>query len=173
MVNATMATKARTYTRNTGHTLGAMTASREAPSSAYGIHAEHPRDRLAQAVFLDLARRCHGELADDLESLREFVASQLPGVEVGDELGERDDLTRLRDHEGAGALDQTRIGHRDDGHVLDLRMSVEQVFNLGHRDVLATPNDQVLDATRDRQVTVDVEHRAVSGPEPAVERVRG
>src|SRR5262249_42892005 len=102
-----MATKARTYTRNTGQTLGVMAARREpAPSSTHGIHAEHPRDGLAQAVLLDLARRCHGELADHLESLGELVASQLPGVEIGHELGERDGFARLRDDERARALDQ-------------------------------------------------------------------
>src|SRR6266851_9947158 len=141
MVNAMMATKARTYTTNTGQTRGAIAATRG--PSAHGVHPERPSDRLSQAILLDLARRRHGGLADDLESLGKLVAGELFGVEIRDQLAERDGLARLRDDERAGALDQARIRHGDDGDVLDLGMGVVHILDFGHRDVLAAPDDEV------------------------------
>src|SRR3990167_11447627 len=50
---------------------------------------------LAEAVLLDLPARRHGELGDDLEALRVLLPRERLGVEVRDDLLQRDGLARL------------------------------------------------------------------------------
>ena len=63
---------------------------------------------------------------------------------------------------------QPRIGHGHDGDPGDLRVREERVLDLGHRDVLAAADDQVLGPPGDGHVAVGVERGAIPRPEPAV-----
>src|SRR5262245_23465275 len=58
-------------------------------------------DELAQSVFLDFPARCHRELGDDFEPLRELLFRELLGVQVRHQLVEGDRLPRPRDDERA------------------------------------------------------------------------
>src|SRR6266508_3831198 len=135
------------------------------------VRLELVLDELAEAILLDLTARGHGELGDDLQALGELLLRELLGVEVGDELVERDRLARPRDHEGAGALLEPRVGHGDDRHAGDLGMGEQQVLHLRDGDVLAPADDQILRASGDGEVAFAVERGAVAGLEPAFGRV--
>ncbi len=63
-------------------------------------------------------------------------------------------------HEFVGIADRDRVAH--------VGMRFELVLDLGGRDVLAAPDDDVLQAADDREPAVVVERREVAGAEPAV-----
>src|SRR6266508_5531305 len=69
-------------------------------------------DELAEPVLLDLAARGHRELRDDLEALWELVARDLVALEEDGDLGERQRLALVRDHDGAGALHEPGVDRK-------------------------------------------------------------
>ena len=59
------------------------------------------------------------------------------------------------------------VRHADDGCISDVRIAVEQLFNLARVDVLAHADDQFLDAVDDVEVAVFIAPDDVARVEPA------
>ena len=57
----------------------------------------------------------------------------------------------LGDDEEVGHLAQRRVLQADDRAILDLRMTNDDFLDLRGCNILATADDQLLDAARDRQ----------------------
>src|SRR3989337_2729861 len=115
---------------------------------------------LAHLDLADLAGDGHGELVDDLEVARHLVVGDLAPAE-GLEAGERELVALPQPHPGADLLAVLGIGHADDLHVSDGWVGVEELLDLARVDVLAAPDDHVLDAPRDGEVALVVEDAEV------------
>jgi hypothetical protein len=75
--------------------------------------------------------------------------------------------TRTGQHEGTHQFAQPRIRGRADGRLGNAGMPDQKVLDLAGGDVLAAPDDDVLLAVGDDQVSVGVEAADIAGPEPA------
>ena len=64
------------------------------------------------------------------------------------------DRARAQADPGHQLLAVALVGHADDGDVLDVGVAVEELLDLARVDVLAAPDDQVLDAADDVDVAV-------------------
>src|SRR5262249_47846458 len=82
---------------------------------------------------------------------------------------------RLHDHPRADLLTVLPVGHADHLHVLDLRVSVQELLDLPRIHVLAPADHHVLEPPDDVAVARGVERREVAGVHPArgVHRFRG
>src|SRR4029453_7176715 len=103
----------------------------------------------------------------------ELVTRELLAFQVRGDLGQGEGLALTGDYHGAAALDEPGGGYGQDGHPGELGMRVEKVLDLDHGNILAAADDDVLRATRDRDVAVAVEGGAVARLEPAAFRVTG
>src|SRR5581483_10670819 len=102
---------------------------------------------------------------DPDHALGRLEAGDAPGLEPGPA---RVEVERAgRDDEGADALAEPGVGVPDRYRVADERVRLQHALHLGRGDVLAAPDDDVLDAADDRQPAVGVHRRQVAGAEPA------
>ena len=131
------------------------------------------RVRSRSTNFWTFPRRVAGHLARSVSSRSgQYCLATLEPVEVA-RASRRGRSRRppVEDREGAGALAEALIGHRDDRHLLDTRrVAVQQLLDLGDRHLLAAAVDDVLDAPGDAQVAGGVDRREVAGAVPAVGR---
>src|SRR6266852_7902521 len=73
----------------------------------------------------------------------------------------------FEDHERVRRLAPFLVDKPDDGCFLDRWMAQQDTFDLDRRDVLATANDDVLDAVAHFGVPVRVDHRSIACMKPA------
>src|SRR5439155_21101261 len=125
-------------------------------------------------VLLDLAAQGPRELVDELQPLGSLLFRNALGLEMGQDLGERQLLTVAGEHERAHLLAVPLIAHGYDGRFLYLRMTSEDLLDLAGGDVLPAADDDVLLSVGDHEVTVLGEPPDVAGVEPSalVERPR-
>src|SRR5205085_4048616 len=169
--------RSRTCPRTYGRTMLSNGLSAKSPAaicflncvsknSTLRLHATLLRH--AQPALDDLARRRELHLGDDHEALGKLVLRDLLREQVIGELGKRRLRgARLERDERAGLLAQHGIGHRHDRRLQDLRMRIEQRFDVGRIELDAAAVDHVLDAPGDRVVAV-LELGEIAGAEPAV-----
>src|SRR5918998_5551948 len=129
---------------------------------------------LAQLVLLDLPGHGHRELAAARDVARDLVASDLAAAVVA-QLVFVDAGALAGDHPGHDLLAEALVRYADDLHVGDCGVAVEELLDLAGIDVLAAPDDHVLDPPDDPDVPVLVHRRQVAGVHPArrVDRLRG
>src|SRR5581483_9656418 len=121
---------------------------------------------LAHHELLDLAGDGHREFADEFDVARDLVVGDLALAELPDLLG-RGALARPELDPGADLLAVPGIGHADHLHVLHLGMAVEEFLDLSRIDVLAAPDDHVLQAADDVDVALVIHGGEVAGMHPA------
>ncbi len=132
-----------------------------------------PLARSRSDELLDLSARRARQLVDDLEPLRPVLLGDLGASRNCAHLGEAELAVPGRaDDEGAGALAEPLVGHRHDRDLAHRRVRVQQLLDLGDRDLLAAAVDHVLDPAGDPQEAVVVDRRQVAGAVPAVRRHR-
>ena len=103
----------------------------------------------AQRVLEDLPRRVARQRVDELELLGHLLLRQPLAGEELEELLEGGRIGLVRGHDDrARALTGPRVGQADHRDVSDLRVREEEVFELLGGDVLAVPDDDVLDVAR-------------------------
>ena len=114
------------------------------------------------------------------ETMRSSSGHFWPGhadlFEVGRDVGEVDrGHARREPDQRARVLAEPRVGRGDHDDLGDQREGREGFFDLGRGDVLAAPDDHVLQPVRDREEAVGVDDAHVAGAVPArrVERGRG
>ena len=72
------------------------------------------------------------------------------------------------DDHRAHSLAGPRIREANNGDVGDAVMSDEHLLNLGRRDVLGVPDDEVLDPTGDADIAIPVDKPEITGAEPSI-----
>ncbi len=77
--------------------------------------------------------------------------------------------TRTEGHEGHDVLAEDRVLDADHGHLVDGRVRLDGVLDVGRVDVVAAPDDDVLAPPDDVEVAVLVEAAEVAGDQPAVD----
>ena len=122
---------------------------------------------LPHLVLQDLPRRVHGEGVHEIH---------VPGDLVLGHVGEDEVLHLLLGHgfalpeddAGHDLLAVLLVGHADDLHVPDLWVGVDELLDLTGVDVLAAPDDHVLEPPGDLEIAVLVLAAEIAAVEPAV-----
>src|SRR5436190_13251376 len=129
---------------------------------------------LAHQELLDLAGHRRRKAVDELDVARDLVMGDLSLAEGADLLGARR-LAVAQANPGAELLAVARVGDADDLHILDLRVAVEELFDLARIDVLAAADHHVLDPADDVAIALRVDRCEVAGVHPAgrVNRLAG
>jgi len=89
-------------------------------------------------------------------------------LEKANERRQIDSCPGLGHHDGAGALAQPLVRIRDDRYLRNSGMTIQQRFDLHHRNILAATDDHVLAAAADADVAALVDDREIAGVEPAL-----
>ncbi len=108
------------------------------------------------------------QLADDLQPFGPVMFGDLTCVEIVLHLFEVERRSAPQHGEGAGALAEARIRHRDDRDLRDRRMVGQQLFHFGYGNFLAAAIDDVAHATGDSNVSGVVHDPEIAGAKPAV-----
>src|SRR5260370_33793639 len=123
---------------------------------------------LLEFELLNLAARGARQIRHQCDPLGPKLLGHLAFSEVGLHRREVDRSARLRYDKGAAAFAQTGIGVTDNRNRSNGRMLVEKIFDLHHRDVLASPDQYVFHPTRYTDVTFAIHVSEVSRVEPSL-----
>src|SRR5439155_23950741 len=133
------------------------------------VRVEVFRERLAvEATALDLPAGAARERVDGEHEAGVFVGRHsiaYQGLQLVDVA-----RLRARNDEGDHFLSEPRVWYADDDRLVDVRVAVEDLFDLARVDGVAAANDDVLLAVDEEQVAILVEVADVAGPEPTVVR---
>src|SRR5436309_754303 len=120
---------------------------------------------LAQPEFLNLPGRRHWKFTSEPDEARNLVGCYLSFAEVADlllsccrpflETDPRTDLFAI-----------LAVGNTDHRHLADRRMGVQELLDLARKDVLAAPDNHVLDAADNLCMAVVTQNRDVSCVHP-------
>ncbi len=140
-----------------------------------GVSGLGRRPAAAELALGDLGAGGAGDLLDDLEALGQVFLRGARGYEEVGQLGELHRPAVVELDEGADALAEDLVGHRDDGGEGDAGVGGDLLLDLGGADVLAAADDDVGGAADDGEVAllvelddVGVEEEAVGGEELGV-----
>src|SRR5579871_6652150 len=121
---------------------------------------------LLEQLAVDLARPRQRKLVHHLETLGPLVARHAKRRQVFAEFVER----HLADHERYRPLTEVMIRATHHARIRNTRMQSDSVFDLVRVDVAAAPDDDVLQAPDDLQVTVVIEPAEIAHVGPAIIR---
>src|SRR5437588_11904286 len=120
---------------------------------------------LPQSKFLNFARRGHRKFPRKSYDPGNLIGRDLSLTEVPELLlGYRRPF--LETDPRAYLFAVLVVGNPDDGHLADRRVGVEELLDLARKDVLAAPDNHVLDAADYLCVAVVAQNRDVSGVHP-------
>ncbi len=118
------------------------------------LQAELGDAHLSHLDLANLAGDGHRELVDDAHVPRDLLVGDTAAAEGPHGRGVEGGRTGAQADPGHQLLAVAVVGHADDRHVLDVGVAVEELLDLAGVDVLAAPDDQVLDAPDDVDVPV-------------------
>src|SRR4051812_30956827 len=124
--------------------------------------------RLAELALEDLAAGVAGQLLVHEPDLHRDLERGEASADVVLHVGLRERRAVAHADDGTDLLAETIVRDADDRGLGDVGVLVERGFDLGRVDVLATADDDVLDAVDDEQVAVLVDAADVARVEPAV-----
>ena len=138
---------------------------------AAGLHRRSSKSATqgaAQILLEHLSHRVSGYRLDDLELFGAFLHREALEAAVLADLGQADIATVPQHHEGDDSLSRALVRNADHRRIGDGGIPVEQVLHLDHGDVLGVPDDDVLDAARDADISRRVDGAEVAGMEPPI-----
>jgi DNA-binding HxlR family transcriptional regulator len=83
------------------------------------------------------------KFGDNLEAFGQLEGGHLPALKILGNLRKSDTFSLARNNEDAYSFAQTRIRHADGGHFRDLRMVLDQVLDVGRRNLESAANYEV------------------------------
>jgi hypothetical protein len=135
--------------------------SREFDLSYHPLLPRDPSPATSQHELLHLTRRGFRKLVDEANPLRCLEVGQtIPHVKLEFVRGHFGSVAQ--DHKGMGRFASPLMRNANDRHFLNGRVTQQAALDLDRGDVLATADDDILEAISDFHIPIRMNHRGVA-----------